>query len=195
MGKAKEISVLYKEIKQQMKKLVCLCHDVESRAEDTEQVKREAYEQGLNDANYAIADDSYKKGLSDAWEAARKIGSNSMCGLKEVGFKFEPQSVGYNPSWYVVQNYSASECIEKIRQYEQKKDAEIRVGDEVKLKCVDVYAVYMGGVNGSDEYNVYLCFRDGSCGVHSRNEIERKTGRHFPEIAEVLQKLKESDNG
>lgn len=149
---------------------------------DIEQVRKEAYE----------------KGLSDAWEAARKIGSNSMCSLKEMGFDFSRCVVAdYNPSWFVVKNYSASECIEKIRQYEQEKEEQkqLQVGDEVKLKRCDIYAVYMGGVNGSNECNVYLCFNDGSCGVQSKSEIERKTGRHFPEIAEVLRKMREGQDG
>ena len=63
---------------------------------------------------------AYQRGLADAWEAARKIGSNSMCSLKEMGFDFSQCAVSdYNPSWFVVKNYSASEAIEKIRQYRQ----------------------------------------------------------------------------
>lgn len=101
---------------------------------DMEQVRKEAYEDGYKTAKVQcniqaekdlreVGERHYQKGLSDAWEAARKIGSNSMCSLKEMGFDFS-QCVfnDYNPSWYVVKNYSASECIEKIRQYEQEKE-------------------------------------------------------------------------
>lgn len=163
---------------------------------DMEQVKREAYEQGLNDANYAIADDSYKKGLSDAWEAARKIGSNSMCSLEEMGFDFG-QCVfnDYNPSWYVVKNYSASECIEKIRQYEQEQEEQIQVGDEV-----------VGTYTGEEETEPFVIIRKipeidptyyfgiySKSGEFCQGGLKlKKTGRHFPEIAEVLQKMKES---
>ena len=106
---------------------------------DLEQVRKEAYEQGL----------------SDAWDAARKIGSNSMCSLEEMGFDFG-QCVfnDYNSSWHVVKNYSASECIEKIRQYEQEKE--------------------MDGLRQNIQTIVDQC------------------GYSLDEIAEVLQKMKES---
>lgn len=74
--------------------------------------------------------------------------------------------------------------------YNEPGKGKIQVGDEVKLKCGVSPAIYMQGTNGSDE--IYLLFNDGSCGIHGRDEIECKTGRHFPEIAEVLQKMKES---
>lgn len=102
---------------------------------DMEQVRKEAYEKGYETAKHeceecpkqaytdALKMDVYQKGLSDAWEAARKIGSNSMCSLEEMGFDFSQCAVDdYNPSWFVVKNYSASEAIEKIRQYEQEKE-------------------------------------------------------------------------
>lgn len=101
---------------------------------DMEQVRKEAYEDGYKTAKVQcniqaekdlreVGERHYQKGLSDAWDVARKIGSNSICSLKEMGFDFG-QCVfnDYNPSWYVVKNYSASECIEKIRQYEQEKE-------------------------------------------------------------------------
>ncbi len=110
--------------------------------------------------------DVYRKGLSDAWEAARKIGSNSMCSLKEMGFDFSRCVVAdYNPSWFVVKNYSASECIEKIRQYEQEKDKQARI-----------------------EYN-YEEIEDVI------NTTIRECNVSLDEIAEVLRKMKEVNNG
>ena len=64
----------------------------------------------------------------EVWECARKIGSESMCGLEKMGFDFSQCGIAdYNPSWFVVKNYSASECIEKIRQYEQEQDRQARI--------------------------------------------------------------------
>ena len=132
---------------------------------------------------------AYQRGLADAWEAARKIGSNSMCSLKEMGFDFSQCAVSdYNPSWFVVKNYSASEAIEKIRQYEQEKEEQIQVGDEVIIR--DKKAV----VTEITDRFVRIMYSDGSgYALFSKNMT--KTGRHFPEIAEVLQKMKETDNG
>ena len=62
-----------------------------------------------------VRKEGYEKGLSDAWKAARWIGSDSRYGLEKMGFKFEPRAVGDDPGWYVVQRYSASECIKRIR--------------------------------------------------------------------------------
>ena len=85
---------------------------------DIEQIRKEAYKDGYNAGFGKKIHTSYQEGLSDAWEAARKIGSELRHGLEIMGFKFEPRAVGCDPGWYVVQRYSASECIEKIRQYE-----------------------------------------------------------------------------
>jgi len=134
---------------------------------DLEQVRKEAYE----------------KGLSDAWEAARKICTNWVLPDSVLSEIF-----GMNKTIDdIMKENTASEAIEKIRQYEQKKE-EIKVGDEVELKCGVRPAIYMQGTKGSDE--IYLLFKDGSCGLHSKSEIERKTGRHFPEIATILEKMR-----
>lgn len=173
---------------------------------DMEQVRKEAYEDGYENgfvaghlkaekSGQSFYEDGYKRGLADAWEAARKIGSNSMCSLKEMGFDFSQCAVpDYNPSWFVVKNYSASEAIEKIRQYEQDKE-EIKVGDEV-----------VGTYTGEEETEPFVIIRKipeikptyyfgiySKSGEFCQGGLKlKKTGRHFPEIAEVLQKMKEA---
>lgn len=105
-------------------------------APDLEQVRKEAYEEGFKDGQYAA-----RNGL--------------------------------------------------VANYAQVQET-IQVGDEVEMKCGVRPAIYMQGTKGSDE--IYLLFNDGSCGVHSKSEIERKTGRHFPEIAAVLKKMREGQD-
>ena len=70
---------------------------------DMEQVRKEAYEQGL----------------SDAWEAARKVTQVRKYG--GYGDCLEEVFGRHRVSWDVF-DYSASEAIEKIRQYEQEKE-------------------------------------------------------------------------
>ncbi len=82
---------------------------------DFEQIMKEAYKDGYNAGFGKKIHTSYQEGLSDAWETARRIGSDSRYGLEKMGFKFEPRAVGDDPGWYVVQRYSASECIKRIR--------------------------------------------------------------------------------
>lgn len=133
-----------------------------------EQIRKEAYGQGYDTGYGTKVNEFYEQGLTDAWECAKKI-----------------QDTGGNLNWWI-HNISASKAIEKIQQYEQEQQ-EIKVGDEVKLKCGVGPAIYMQGAKSSDE--IYLLFNDGSCGIHSRDEIECKTGRHFPEIIAALQKM------
>ena len=61
-------------------------------------------------------DDSYKKGLTDAWECARKIGNNSQLGLEEMGFDFSELGTYYNPSWWVVFNYDVFKALEILKR-------------------------------------------------------------------------------
>ena len=166
------------------------------------EVTADAYQRGYETAKHECEDcpkqaytdalkmESYQKGLSDAWEAARKIGSNSMCSLKEMGFDFSQCAVSdYNPSWFVVKNYSASEAIEKIRQYEQENENQIQVGDEVegdedKQRGVVIDSRFENSQVAVLTGNSKVYSWWSKCAIH-------KTGRHFPEIAEVLAKMKD----
>ena len=102
---------------------------------DMEQVKREAYQ----------------KGLSDAWDAARKVSQVRKYG--GYGDCLEEVFGRHRVPWDVF-DYSASEAIEKIRQYEQEKE--------------------MDGLRQNIQTIVDQC------------------GYSLDEIAEVLQKMKES---
>ena len=135
---------------------------------------------------------AYQRGLADAWDAARKIGSNSMCSLKEIGFDFSRCAVAdYNPSWFVVKNYSASEAIEKIRQYEQEKEEQIQVGDEVATDAGNRASVLYENPDGTQ---VFVFKSDGTAAWWTKSALHR-TGRNFFEIATVLKKMREESNG
>ena len=85
----------------------------------------------------------------------------------------------------VFRDCSASECIEKIRAYEQgKKEEQVHVGDEV------ISPNGKGVVTEITDRYVRIMYAKGS-GQVVKSEDLTKTGRHFPEIAEVLQKMKE----
>ena len=78
---------------------------------------------------------------------------------------------------------TAQEVIEKIRAYEQAQK-EIQVGDEIESVSGKAVVVYV------DEHKVRYVYSNG---VYAFDYIDKvaKTGRHFPEIAEVLQKMME----
>lgn len=90
---------------------------------DLEQVRKEAYDTAYADAEEIYESGKrvmYQKGLKDAWEAARKI-----C-LKESDGGLTVTEIDniFNVSFYrdAIKDYSASEAVEKIRQYEQEKE-------------------------------------------------------------------------
>lgn len=82
-----------------------------------------------------------------------------------------------------------------IDQYmpKQERDAEIRVGDEVEGDEDG----QRGVVIDSRFENSQVAVLTGNSKVYSwwSKCAIHKTGRHFPEIAEVLQKMKEANNG
>lgn len=156
-----------------------------------DELEKQAYQRGYEEAYdtaYADAEEiyesgkrvMYQKGLKDAWEAARKIAVMPDGKLEAI--------FGTSYLTEIFTDYSASECIEKIRAYEQEKEGQIQVGDEVEA------AFGKATVTETTEKHVYYFYADGSYGFDEKEHVT-KTGRHFPEIAEVLAKMKESDNG
>lgn len=158
---------------------------------DMEQVRKEAYDKGYDDATAkigsderAIAEKAYQKGLSDAWEAARKVTQVRKYG--GYGDCLEEVFGRHRVPWDVF-DYSASEAIEKIWQYEQEKEEQIRVGDEIETPSgLKGYVV-----NFTDDELVHYVSSEGRFGTMGTSAVS-KTGRHFPEIAEVLAKMKKS---
>lgn len=143
---------------------------------DLEQVRKEAYDDGYNAGYGRKIDASYQEGLSDAWEAARKVVALSTVDRRKV--------FGSEYMYSILEKHTASEAIEKLKAYEQEE--QIQVGDEVitasgKAVVLGVGPVHFEYVNA-----------DGSNGFDKVKNVE-KTGRHFPEIAEVLAKMKESE--
>lgn len=153
---------------------------------------RHVYDQELEDGLNAGLQDSiiinkdvygqgYEKGSQDAWECARKIYNDlSMDKCIEI---FEGKS------WF---KYTASEAIAKIKEYEEKqaKDIEIKVGDEVIYCGGGAHDGSVGVVIGAEKDWREVRFKSSwNCvGVH-KDSLNR-TGRNFPQIAEVLEQMK-----
>lgn len=138
--------------------------------------KDEAYK------NPVPTQDAYNDGLRDAWECARKIVT--------MDWSIMDDKCGIDFKYYCFTAYSASEAIAKIKEYEEQQkqaDDEIKVGDEViggrKKK---------GYVTRIDSDCVYVIYHDGTVG-YSTKTFYTKTGRHFPQLAEVLDQMKGSE--
>ena len=192
MDKAKKISALWKQIKPQIGELARLCHEVESHAEVTADAYQRGYENGFvaghlkaEKSGQSFYEDGYQCGLNDAWECARKISHMDSKTRDEIFDRVITSNI--------VDENTASEAIEKIRQYEQEKEELFLVGDEVEGDEDG----QRGVVIDSRFENSQVAVLTGNSKVYSwwSKCAIHKTGRHFPEIAAVLQKMKESDNG
>ena len=145
---------------------------------DLEQVRKEAYQKGYDDAvekigsdEQAIADKAYKKGLSDAKEGKATC---QYCEYQYLDDTEEP---------------CKKCCNAYMNKYKPKaKEEQIQVGDEVITGAGKAVVIGVGPVHFE------FVYADGSTGYDKVKNV-KKTGRHFPEIAEVLRKMKDEDNG
>lgn len=113
----------------------------------------------------------------EAWEAARTLWNTPK--RKEI--------FGYTSFNTALMTLTAQETIEKIRQYEQEKEEEIQVGDEVKSIERGWTAVV---VRISNDDSLILMDSNGAIADAYNKTMFVKTGRHFSEIAEVLTKMR-----
>lgn len=153
---------------------------------DLEQIRKEAYEEGYKDGLQLNIDDArlkeeYQQGLNDAWEAARKIIGMPESDLLDL---FDGVYSTLCTSVQVILKYDAFDSIHRIKKYEDSK-LEITVGDEVKtedgLKMVIAALINKDFAGLSDDGKFMFGELDGTI---------TRTGRHFPEIATVLKKMR-----
>lgn len=155
-------------------------------------VYNQGYEDGLKDCMESVQIDesnAYEAGLGDAWELARK--------LSNLGFNDTRKEIfgeKYGLSIDIIKNFSVDEVAAKIKEYEEKQkmveDAEIKVGDEV-IYCGDgAHDGLVGVVIGSEKDWREVRFKCSWSSVGVYKDTLRKTGRHFPQIEEVLEQMK-----
>lgn len=135
----------------------------------------------------AIRKEEYKRGLSDMRDALKRI-EKAECvdDLVSLGFDVETASGWSKAIELLFEKYSPSEIIEKIRQYEQTKE-KIQVGDEVATDAGNRASVLYENPDGTQ---VFVFKSDGTAAWWTKSALHR-TGRNFPEIAAVLEKMKE----
>lgn len=160
---------------------------------------RHVYNQGYNDGvNYGIEigrdfekAGEYGCGLEDAWECARKM----MLSDEDGGIALSDIMKIFGMTQYsAIKRFSASEAIAKIKEYEEKQkpveDAEIKVGDEVIYCGGGAHDGVIGVVLGTEKEWVGVRFKSSWNCVGICKDKLTKTGRHFPQIEEVLEQLK-----
>jgi len=149
---------------------------------DLEQVRKEAYEEGYAEGSKEDYDkaylNGYNQGLSDAWDAARKISS--------MDSKTRDEIFGLVITSNIFDENTASEVIEKIRQHEQEKEQSFTT-EEVMRQYLDAFC------HGRSCTKCPLYTQDFTCGrgkhfLHncvSDEEVRRA-------YTAVLAKMKES---
>ena len=126
-----------------------------------------------------VRKEAYEEGLKDAWEAARKIIRMPEGDLLNL---FDVYS-SVCTSVQVVLKYDVSEAIAKIKEYENSKQ-EIKVGDEV----TDGYHNACVLFENPDGTQAMVLKQDGTTAWWHKSAY--RTGRSFPEIAAVLEKMR-----
>ncbi len=135
---------------------------------------------------YERDDEAYQRGLDEAWEAAEKVLMLESEELKEIfDVIYEEEVFG---------NFTPAKAIEKLRAYEEQKKAEdeIKVGDEVKDCEAEIGIVFDRKDNKYLIVYFDLAESDIYSGESERGEL-KKTGRHFPQAAELLAALGEGE--
>lgn len=154
------------------------------------------YKNGLNDGNIndgtfaAKVKEAYNNGLNDAEKAIKRVlNEPSRGGL----YANEMQKIfGTKGTIVIFLKYSISEIIEKIREYDKRKqkeakktDDEIHIGDEVySLDSKYKYVVLAFLDNGK----IFVLSGNGLTGLFAFDQLH-KTGRRFA-IDEILKELK-----
>lgn len=132
-----------------------------------------------------------RKAIEDeVWEMARLISYDGGLKLTDLYECYKSSSIQE-----VMKNHSYQEAKEKYEAWRKQKD-EIRVGDE--LKQITVSGSPTGAkciVVKTDGDKMNGIGKDGSLIVCS-SQVKRwwtKTGRSFPEVVDLLKKMKEGD--
>jgi hypothetical protein len=159
--------------------------DIEQQIHEfAELMYKTGYEDGQKDKP-SVFYEQYKQGLDDAWECARKILFDYT--LTDVKEKF-----GTDTFCGIIEKYSASETIAKIKEYEEKqKRVEIKVGDEVYLLDGNYHSVVTSLFEEGKK--AVLITQNGKWSTEFISNL-RKTCRHFKEIEYVLKQMKGDNN-
>lgn len=146
------------------------------------------YEESIDNKFYNTAwTDGYEKGVEagrdDAWEFVGIICDMTRDERKEC----------FGGSTCDIDEYMTyQEAKSKYETWKKSKE-EIRVGDEIRIKTsYSADAV----VIGMDDYDLFIVWKDGETDRIEPPERKQwvKTGKHFPEVEELLKKITEESN-
>lgn len=136
---------------------------------------------------------AYENGLHDAWEIAKKIECMDGYDGDELIEMF-----GTDDIEAIFAKYKASEALEKVKAHEEQKvktfNDKIKVGDEIIVtfphtnREMSVIVYKIDHVNTTPMYYC-ISFADSRIYTIPCGKTIKKTGRHFPQIANLMSKI------
>lgn len=122
----------------------------------------------------------------DAWNFAGRLFGYSDDAIleEEIG-----DCYGMSEPYDILDHMSYKEAKEQYEAWKKEKD-EIHVGDEVVWDNAEPFVVLV--VGESDKYPYFKGIT--ASGMFAEGGVKyKKTGRHFPEVAELLKKMRETE--
>ena len=141
--------------------------------------------QNAIDLAHAESDRAYQQGLEDAWEFIQKLLKDACDGGYTVSLL--QNALGYCNISDIVRHYDISEAIAKINEYEEQQQ-KFAIGDEVYSDAFDDKGIITHIT--ADKVSCVCIICNGSTMMKVGTNDLHKTGRHFPQIAEVLAEIR-----
>lgn len=183
-----------------------ICRNFEYEAKT---IFNKGYDQGVEDTEYE-KEKAYEQGLNDAWNVFTKV----VLSKKQGGLNIdEIVSIFHTAIYEDIAKFSPREAVKKIKAWEEEQtkdickecpyndgkphaecvlcdkqtEDEIKVGDEVYILDKNHPAV-ITNVDPIIKRAVFFA-QSGRWGAEDISRLH-KTGRHFPEISEVLKQMR-----
>ena len=162
----------------------------------------QAYQRGYKDGENSRIDECAKAldeaviaGRNEAWDAAKRIIGDS--GDDTLYCKDLMELFGSDDYDIIMRHFSATEVIEKIREWEEKQkqqtDSEISVGDEVYTLDETYHSVVTNIYDNYGRKKAVVITQSGKWDVDDIEHLH-KTGRHFDEIEYILKQMGGDEN-
>ena len=142
------------------------------------EMEMSGYNRGYDDGYDDGKREGYKEGIKEAWSTAKMYSLLTWEEADEV-------LAGHNTDepW----DLPVEDAMRRMEEWKEKCKKEIQVGDEVCRKDREECKLVVIALNDNNTANG-INFQ-GSCYIMDICDY-KKTGRHFPEIAEVLKKMR-----
>ena len=187
MKTMEEIRNEWHDIRQKLGNLICAIDGKEASLKSLD----EAYERGLADGtkctqNRCLECGEYKRGLDDAWSAARKIENMTFGEIIKVFFDEDYTK----DASFVCNRFSVDEALDKLKAYKNKKE-DFCIGDEIMYKDGSI-----GIITAISNGWCYILWSNGTSGTFLVEDLKidfKKAGRNYASFEGLLLAMKHRD--